>query len=373
MRGTVAAALCLLVSYGTGAAAGGRPSDLGDGIHVVTGATELGPEFDARMAALTGAIEAGKFKEVHSLLVYKEGALRYENYFPGNSDWIDFPNGIKRMAGAPVGWDADRKHYMASVTKTVTAILTGIALDQLHADVETPVRDFLPPDLQSKMQPDAEKLTFDQALGMQAGFVWDEWTGDDLVRLWQSGNFAETLFSHENRGPGSFWVYNSAVPNLVLTAIEHRLGEPLKPWADRNFFGALGITDCDWPAQPTGTPEGSARLHLRPRDMLKIGILLLDHGRWQGRQVVPANWVATMTRVHARPDAGDYGYFTWLRDVAGLKYFSADGDGGQQINVFPDQGLVVVMTQGNYGEWPLYQDQARAMMADYILPATGLH
>ena len=64
----------------------------------------------------------------------------------------------------------------------------------------------------------------------------------------------------------------------------------------------------------------------------------------------------------------DYGYFTWLRELDGIRYVSADGDGGQQINIFPVRNMVIVMTQGNYLDWPMYADQARTLMARYIFP-----
>ena len=323
------------------------------------------PVFDARMAALKNAVTEGDIKELHSLLVYKSGVLLYEGYFNGNDDHIDFKHGVSRVSKPPVSWHRDRPHYVASVTKTVTALLTGLALQALDLPVDTPVLTLLP----GKMRPDASALTLKHLLTMRSGFVWDEWTSNDLKEMWQVDDFAGFLLARENSGPGDRWTYNSAAPNLILSLLEAQLAQPFGDWARVQFFGPMGITNYKWDNQPTGTPEGAARLFLRPQDMMKIGILLLDEGHFNGQQIVAKSWVSEMTQVHSHTANGDYGYFIWLRDLDGKAYLSADGDGGQYINVFPKEQLVIVMTQGNYLEWPLYADQAKRIMSDYIFPA----
>ena len=355
MRHTAAALSALLML-----AVSALPCAAADGTLVVA---ETGLE---RLAA---DIRAAKFKDVHSVLVYKAGDLILEEYFTGSSDHIDFEDGIKRIPGPEIAWNTDRQHYVASVTKSVTAMLTGIALDELGLSEHALIKDLLPPDLEPLLDGKARSLTLHDLLTMTAGFRWDEWTSDDLVKLWQADDFAKTLFAKENMGAGSEWRYNSALPNLVLRILEYRLGQPLQAWADERFFKPLGIRNYSWDRQPTGTPEGAARLYLTPRDMMKIGITVLQHGMWQDKQVIPAEWVTKMTRRQANPEGAGYGYYFWLREVGGIPYISADGDGGQQINIFPSEDMVVVMTQGNYGEWPLYMEQAQAMMRDYILPA----
>ncbi|WP_420429351.1 serine hydrolase domain-containing protein [Kordiimonas sp.] len=325
------------------------------------------PTFDERMVLLTADIDAGKFKQIHSLLVYQGGEVAFERYFKGNDDWIDFKGGIKRIRGeGDVQWHANRQHYMASVTKTVTALLTGIALEELKLSVDARLEPLLPPELKPLLQQDAGYLTLKHLLTMQTGFQWDEWTGDDLREVWKTDDFGKFLLKRTNLGPEAPWVYNSAVPNLLLRTLEHQLAQPLGTWANERFFGPLGITNYTWHRQPTGTPEGSARLHLTPNDMLKIGAMMMSGGKYEGEQVVPPAWLDAMTRKHCGSDAGDYGYLTWLRELDGRPYISADGDGGQYINIFPHEEVIVVMTQGNYLEWPLYANQATMIMRDYI-------
>ena len=145
----------------------------------------------------------------------------------------------------------------------------------------------------------------------------------------------------------------------------------IRTWADTNFYSKLGITDYEWIAQPDGIPEGAARMHMRPRDMLKVGITYLNNGVWNNQQVIPTSWVEKVSTVQVTPSAGDYSYFFWHRTLNGVPYISADGDGGQFINIFPEQNMVIVMTQGNYLEWPLYVNQADDIMGNYILPAVA--
>ncbi|WP_417451328.1 serine hydrolase domain-containing protein [Kordiimonas sp.] len=328
---------------------------------------------DKLFEALGADVRAGKLKDIHSVLVYKDGALLYEDYFRGTNDYIDFEGGIKRVAGDElVMWHADRPHYVASVTKAVTAILAGIALNELGLDADAKVMDLLPPELAKDLEKKGPELTLRHLLTMTAGYRWDEWAGNDLVALWRSEDFARFVLSRENLGPDAEWRYNSALPNLVLRILEYQLAEPLSAWAHRHFFAPLGIINYRWDRQPTGTAEGSARLFLTPRDMLKIGMTVLHSGIWGGRQIIPATWVAEMTSLQAIPEGAGYGYYFWLRNVAGIPYISADGDGGQQINIFREHKMVVVLTQGNYGEWPLYMEQAKTIMGNYILPALAV-
>ena len=110
-------------------------------------------------------------------------------------------------------------------------------------------------------------------------------------------------------------------------------------------------------------------MHMRPRDMLKVGVTYLNNGVWNSEQVIPAQWVEDVSTVQVTTSSGDYGYFFWHRTLNGIDYLSAEGDGGQFINIFPEQNMVIVMTQGNYLEWPIYVDQADDIMGNYILPA----
>ncbi len=187
--------------------------------------------------------------------------------------------------------------------------------------------------------------------------------------LWQSSDFTEFLLSRPNNGPKSAWVYNSASPNMLLRALDTLVDGTIQAWADTHLYSPLGITDYDWQSQPDGYPDGGARMYMRPRDMLKIGITYLNNGLWNQQQIIPQAWVEEVSTIQVESFAGDYSYYFWHRQLNGSSYLSADGDGGQYINIFPEENMVIVITQGNYLEWPLYVNQAEEMMRYYILPA----
>jgi CubicO group peptidase (beta-lactamase class C family) len=313
------------------------------------------------------------YRELHSLLIYKDGCLVVEEYYRGNNDYIDFEGGIRRKTGDPsqIRWGRTDKHYIASVNKALTATVTGIAVEQFGLSPETPISDLLPEKADYFTDANKAAVTLHDMLTMQLGFVWDEWGRSDLALLWKSDDFTEFLLRRNNRGPQSAWVYNSASPNMLLRGLDNLVPGSIRDWADENFYSKLGITDYDWQSQPDGLPEGAARMHMRPRDMLKVGVTYLNKGVWGDEQVIPEEWVEEVSKVQVKGFAGDYSYFFWMRRLKGVNYISADGDGGQYINIFPDQNMVIVMTQGNYLAWPLYVNQANHMMGNYILPAVN--
>ena len=152
-----------------------------------------------------------------------------------------------------------------------------------------------------------------------------------------------------------------------MQLLQQQLKQSLQSWAKQQLFDKLGFGCYRWETQPDGVLEGSARLWLRPRDMLKLGVLYLQQGQWQGEQLLPAGWVHQMTSRQATSPAGDYGYYFWLRQQDGVSYYTAEGDGGQYIAVFPSLDMVLVLTQGNYLQWPLYKAQADRIIRQVLL------
>lgn len=310
------------------------------------------------------------YDEVHSILIYRAGKLVLEEYFIGNNDTIDFENGIlvdKRPE--PIQWTRNEKHYVASANKAFTSTLVGIALDQSNISVTTPIASYLP-DYSSHFE-DAGKegITFEDFLTMQGNLQWNEWGQPDLANMWKSDDFATFALSRNYLGAGTEWRYNSALPNILLKCIDNMVGGNVRDWAHENFYGKLGITDYKWQYQPDGYPEGSARMFIRPRDMLKIGITYLNNGVWKGEQIVPEQYVQECYDVKVTtPNTGDYSYYFWLRTINGIDYLSAEGDGGNYINIIPSLNMVVVVTQGLYLNGK-YAVQMNEIMRDYILPA----
>lgn len=346
-----------------------KPVQFDDGIDVGT-LLEVGLD-TAQIQKLMNKMAKPGYRDLHSILIYKAGKLVLEEYYYGNHDTINFEGGVIRdKRPAPIWWSRNEKHYTASVNKALTSTVTGIVLDKYGIETDSYLKDYLP-EYASYFDGNVNKsaVTFHHALNMTLGFQWDEWGSNDLSLLWKSADFADFLLSRNNNGPGSTWYYNSASPNVILKCLENIVDEPIRKWADINFYSKLGITDYRWQYQPDGYPEGAARMYLRPRDMLKIGITYLDNGKWKGEQVIPETWIEKCLTVQQNTSSGRYSHFFWIRQLNEITYLSADGDGGNYINIFPDQNMVVVITQGNYLQWPLYVNQANDIMGNYIFPA----
>jgi hypothetical protein len=346
------------------------PVQLNDGI--ATGTLKAASITQSLMeGAGTKVLNKVNCHEIHSILVCKDNKLVYEEYFYGNNDTINFENNIARVSNGFVQWNRTMKHYVASATKAITSTVVGMALDKAGLTTDEKVAKYFPT-YSTLFSGQKANITLKNCLNMQSGLDWNEWGGPDLNNLWKSTDFVQFVFSHNSRSaPGTEWVYCSGLPNVELRLVQAMVGDSTVKFVRENLLNPLGITDIKWERQPGGEfPEGAARLFIRPRDMLKWGITCLDSGKWQGRQVVPAAWLATCRLTQAN---GNYSYHFWVKNYTyGAKtagQFSAEGDGGNYICMFPTLNLVVVFTGGLYLESPTYDNQIKDILTNYILPA----
>jgi hypothetical protein len=170
--------------------------------------------------------------------------------------------------------------------------------------------------------------------------------------------------------PGTTFYYDSGLPHLLSAILQKATGMTLQEYAQQKLFDPLGISDVSWAADPQGVTLGSTGLMLRAPDLAKLGYLYLQHGRWNGTQVLPEEWITASTRKHmetqglmnAAEDDG-YGYLWWIDGWGG---YSAHGFGGQYIFVFPALDMVAVFTSGLPD--PLFP-APRQLVESYLLPA----
>ncbi|MER2493875.1 serine hydrolase domain-containing protein [Catenovulum sediminis] len=331
--------------------------------------------FPKLFAQTTIPAEKGGFSELHSLLIYHKSQILFEQYYVGNQDYIDFSAGIKRIHSQRIKqWQQDDLHYIASVNKSISALIVGSLLPAFNFTADTNVAQLLTEKEQallSKCEAHQDLTIFD-ALTMQTAYQWDEWQGDDLKNLWQQADFVTYLLSQDCSSEKKYWTYNSALPNFLLSLFDRKLRQErqttLKDWTDQNLFLPLEITEYQWFQQPNGAPEASARMFMRSRDLLKLGQLLLNQGAWQGTQIVDASWVKQMQQPHVAVNEEHYGYYLWLRDYAGYSAWVMEGDGGQYVITVPSLQLVIVITQGHYLNWPVYSEQSRRLVENFIIP-----
>ena len=329
------------------------PPRTADGLPVGTLAgTGLDPQL---LATMVTKIVDGTLPKIHSVLIIKEGKLVFEEYF--------------------YEYGRESLHPLRSATKSLISALAGLAVAQgVLPDVGAPVAGFFPEYTLQHDSPLKQAITVQDLLTNQSGLDCDiadpKATGSEQAMDNSRDWVKYTLDLPMREAPGTVGRYNSGNPITLGRIVEKQAHQPLPDFARQHLFGPLGITRFDWRFQPdSSSAETFCQVSLRPRDMAKFGLLYLDQGRWQGRQLVPAAWVTASLAKHSVVQNVDYGYLWWLKHLTanGTRYEGAmaQGNGGQRIAIWPRQHLVVVVTGGNYNQ----QSPSDALIATYILAA----
>lgn len=276
-----------------------------------------------------------------SVLVVKDGYIVSENYYK---------NGGQNKA-----------YELASATKSITSTLVGIAIDKGFIESsEQPICELMP-DYFSEDEDDwRNQITLQDSLTMTWGF---DWPGDyDLSNpdhpLWEwavaEDRFEYALNREQGNTPGENFIYDSTSSHFLSGAITESTGMSALEFANKHLFSPLGIKNEDgesvaWKTDDQGYNEGGYGLELTPRQMAKIGFLMLNKGFWEYKQVVSEEWVENATKGQADvimpgvPEGtAKYGY-QWWTDANGASYHAL-GYGGQMILVIPEADIVIVLT-----------------------------
>jgi CubicO group peptidase (beta-lactamase class C family) len=317
--------------------------------------------------ALAAAIGAGEFVRIGSVVVARHGKLVYEAHFDGAE-----PGALRNTR---------------SVTKTVTSMLIGIAIERgLLSGVEAPVFAFFPDRRQCQYpDPRKEAITVEDFLTMSSCLACDDWepaSPGNEERMYPLADWIGFTLdlplrevSARDAPGGRSFSYCTAGVTTLGGVLERATGQAVPDFARAVLFDPLGIGAANWTYSPLGLALTGGGLLLQSRDLAKLGQLYLNGGSWHGRAIVPAWWVAASTRPHARiDDATGYGYLWWLRDFSsGGDSFSAyymSGNGGNKVVVFPALDLVVVITSTNFGTRGMHE-QTERLLTEYILKAIG--
>lgn len=256
---------------------------------------------------------------------------------------------------------------IASVTKSVVSTLVGIALaDGSLTSVDQTLGDLLPA-YRSEMAPDVAAITLEQVLTMTAGLPPDP-PGGGVLDFVDAPDWVRSILAKGTvQPPGAGFAYSSAGSHLLAAILVRATGRPLLDYARDKLFDPLGIDTAPaaqpvvnddpagraeydaatfaWPTDPQGINLGFGHLKISTADMAKLGNLYLDNGRWDGHQVVTADWVRRATSpLVSTPGTGipeHYGYQWWVTTAGDHPAFEAIGYGGQIIEVVPDLRLVV--------------------------------
>jgi CubicO group peptidase (beta-lactamase class C family) len=315
---------------------------------------------------------------IHSVLVVHEGKLVFERYFRGVDE---VPGFLFRRREASVAFDADTLHDMKSVSKSVASLAVGVAIDRgLIRSVNEPIFNFFP-ELSDLRTPEKDRLLLLHALNMTMGLEWVEATpatggfANDEVRMRLAQDPCRYVLSRAVISPaGQAFHYSTGALALVSAIVHQATGQPLDEFARANLFEPLGISGGDW-TRYRGDTDAGGGLRLRPREMAKIGQLVLQAGRWNNRQIVSKDWIEASTAPTVKAtDDQLYGYLWWLgRSRLGRRevlWIGALGRGGQSIRIVPELGLVVVVTAGYYQDYSRQAFQVQYNVFRDVLRAT---
>jgi len=307
-------------------------------------------------------LDAEDVETLKSLLVIKNGYLIAEQYYHNGS--------------------IDEKARLQSVTKSVVSALAGIALDQGYIpSVDERALDYLPESAQGISDPRKRDITIRQMLQMRAGFPWEE-SSQALFELLYHG-FKPSLFADIPLvyDPGTDMEYSNLTAHLVGITVAQTTDTDLLSFGEAHLFGPMGIEPGRWTKDWKGYYNGHADLHMRARDMAKIGLLYLNDGQYGGRQIVSAGWVrdslATYTEHAAQYRVGPgyqdigYGYLWWNARAGSRRFNFAWGHGGQQITLVDDMDMVIVVTadplHGQHGDLPWKREKENLnLVGDFI-------
>jgi len=328
-------------------------------------------------------IRRGKYKEVHSLLIYRHGRLVFEEYFTGHRYEWDGP----RHHGELVDWNRSMPHCTHSVTKSIVSACIGIALDRGFIEsVQQSVFDYLPEhrhlDTNGK-----DKITIEHLLTMTSGLEWDEWSAplsspkNDIVGIWFTENPVTFILDRPLvSGPGTRFNYSGGNMILLGEIIRHASGMNIDDFSAHYLFEPLGIDSQYWRLRfENGVFETGGGLDMTPRDMAKIGATFLGGGVWNGRRIISEQWVEKSAAAFPGnsgidipgEDSGKnyYSYSWWIKTYTRpgreLSMYSASGWGGQHIMVLPELDTVVVFTGGNF----VTRRPPHGILEKYIIPA----
>lgn len=289
---------------------------------------------------------------VHSVTVVRHGVIVLDAYF--------YP------------FVPETRHDVASVTKSVVSLLVGLATT--HGYVSGPDQALvktLHPREGGNLNDEVAGIRLGDLLTMRSGFDCGFKRGEPELRDMRStGDWvAYALQLPMIAEPGTRFGYCSPNFHLLSAAIASSTQTSALDFARQHLFEPLGITDVYWPADAKGITHGWGDLELRPRDMAKIGLLMLRDGRWQDSQVLSKSWIDSSVKKHFRAnDSNDYGLGWWMpHRLPGL--FEATGRGGQRISVWPEKDIVVVTTGGGFEPFDVGQFILKAMRSDAPLPS----
>lgn len=288
--------------------------------------------------------------EMHSIMIVRHGKVIAEGW-----------------------WDPyrqDLKHTLYSLSKSFASTAVGFAVAEKRLTVDDKVISFFPDKLPGTVSENLAQLTIKDLLSMSVGQAPDPSGPVAISDDWVKTFFAIPIL----KKPGTEFLYNSAATYMLSAIVQKVTGEKIVDYLKPRLFDPLGIQGMDWETDPMGISVGGWGLRLKTEDIAKMGLLFLQKGKWNGKQILPASWIeeATTFKIDNAPgmeqirkDSSDwrqgYCYQFWrCRNNA----YRGDGAFGQYMIVMPEQDAVIAITS----ETPNMQEELNLVWR-YLLPA----
>lgn len=298
-------------------------------------------------------------QDLHSIMILQDGKVIFEKWFGENKP--------------------EDAHILNSVSKTFTSMAVGLAISEGLFGLDDKVADIFPDKLPDEPSAYLKEMTVRHLLTMNCGHSKDP---SRAIRENTEDWVAEFLANPVTHKPGTIFCYNSLSTYMLSAIVQKYSGEKIADYLQPRLFEPLGIENVKWDECPAGINTGGWGLYLKTEDLAKLGQMLLQNGKYNGKQIVPAEWVKAASsaqvesvpagmnsldtaRVNKISPSSDwirgYGYQMWrCRHNA----YRADGARGQYIIVIPDKNAVVVTT----ADIPRMQAEIN-LIWDHILPA----
>lgn len=333
---------------------------------------------EAPLLEMLDFINSTENHQIHDILIIKNNKLVFEEYFEA----LNYTSSPPANGTEMIQYDMNMLHYWASGSKSVSSLLFGIAVDKgyINSDMNEKISNYFT-DCSSILVGDKADITVKHLLTMTSGLDFDETTypysdaRNDIRGLFSASNPIKFVLSKNmHAAPGTVFHYNSGVTNVFADIIRRESGMTLLQFAEEFLFEPLGITDYDWQRIRGVYYFASGGLSLRPRDMAKIGSLILNDGKWKDTRIVSGQWLNESTQSYIVPNvffANGYGYQWWLNTLhfgdKSVSYIQAAGLGEQLMFIVPSDDLIIVFNCG-YFSAPVVISPYQ-LVSDYIARA----
>ena len=260
--------------------------------------------------------------------------------------------------------DINRIENLQSMTKSITSLLTGIAIKKgLIDSINTPLYNYYPEYFDQDLR--KRKITILDAITMTAGLEFDNDVHTEEMYHTKESSLKYVLSHPVIFDAGNEFLYNDGLPQLVGGVINKVSGQSLEQFATENLFSPLGITDHMWEKANDGLNFGAFSLYLKPRDLAKLGQLCLQNGKWNNIQLIDDSWIleaSSISYCNIAPN-WDYGFYFWIYHTH--DGYEMNGHGGQFVYICPEKNLVTVYTAFPYTSNDLEGNPERLINAVY--------